>query len=193
MTSFDRLTLTLVGHPLTATAEERGEEGPSAGMPERMVWSADVAVNDKPIFQSRVILDVLALLFDGANTGELTLLSCTCGVPECAGFMEPVSVKVTPSEDASGGWQVSWHLPLCGYARCVTPEGGAGPWTFRFERSQVLTELERFSQSLVAQHERTGPLYISPSEPFSEFEKPLTRLPQLIAQALEHRQSWPTA
>jgi len=193
MTVFDTLTLTLIGHTVTATAEEQGEQAPTAGPLERTVWGVWVAVNGKPLFGDRVVSDVLATLFDAANTGELTLLSCSCGVPECAGFMEPVRVQVRPCEQATQGWVVDWHLPVEGYGRCVLKDWGEGPWAFRFERAQVLAELERFSQSLAAQHERTGPLYLSPSEPFCEFEKPLAKLGQMLAQAREHRMSWPEA
>jgi hypothetical protein len=92
------------------------------------------------------VMDGFGLLVNAPLLGgEMDLCTCTCGVPECSGFMEPVRIDESTEQGT-----VAWHVPAEGYDRLVDLSFGPGPWTFTFEREAYLRALEELERSVLA-------------------------------------------
>lgn len=150
--SFDRLSIRWHVDPLSA----QGGQPLSLATPQ-------VHVNGRALFVGeRPVVDTLSLLVCSGQTGGFDLLTCTCGVPGCAGFHEEVEVLA----DAHS---VRWHIPAQGYSGALHESFGAGPWTFEFERQsfeQAITQAEILV--LEAEKNAGAPLALCPWEPWAD-------------------------
>lgn len=138
-------------------------------------------VNGKPLFrQDGYTVDTLGVLIRGADEGEFDLLTCSCGVAGCAGFHDPVEVRrlVAPS----GETVVQWHVPLCGYDRCIAESWGPGPWVFQFESAQLARAIAQLEAGLLEAEREHGVIEYTPCEPLSEYFAPTPPLSEVLAR-----------
>lgn len=139
------------------------EDALSADPARHPMFVPVLRINGKPLFTNPdQIVDTMGLLLWSQDTGNFDLLTCTCGVAGCAGFHEEVTV--TGSEDESGRKVVEWSIPECGYSGRVSRALGAGPWTFRFDRAQLVAETDAIAAQLLELETRNGSVEYSPPE-----------------------------
>jgi len=182
--TLDTLSLTL------AASIEGGvlldKEALSADPALNPVFIPVLHLNGEPLFTNpdRVV-DTLGLLLWSQDPGSFDLLTCTCGVAGCAGFHHEVTVAV--SEGEAGRKVVEWNIPECGYSKCVSKARGAGPWTFRFDRDQLVAETDALAAQLLALEERNGAVEYTPSEQVHEFSTPAEQFSVVLARGKERR------
>lgn len=135
--------------------------------------SSALFVNGKPLFKgTRPCVDSLLLVTRGTIKGEMSLLTCSCGVAECAGFFEDVLVRADDK-------RVHWSIPVGdSYEKAMQDHWGEGPWHFCFEREQLSQVLHKHEQELLALEKQLGALALFPWEPFEDKDvpPPLTNL-----------------
>lgn len=122
-----------------------------------------VHVNGRPLFSDELpVVDTLGLLVCSGQGGGFDLLTCTCGVPGCAGFHEEVEVLA----DAHS---VRWRIPAQGYSGALHESFGGGPWTLEFER-QAFEQAIAQAETLLLEAEKAAgtPLALCPWEPWAE-------------------------
>lgn len=147
-------------------------------IPSRELLTLLPVINGKPLFGDSVPhVDTLEVLVAGEHPGDIELCTCTCGVAECAGFWEPVQVRMT--KDC-----VTWHIPAEGYARLVAQSHfGAGPWTFEFKREAYFKALAQAEQQCVAAQAATPSAVFAPAPEFADDEpvRPPASLASILA------------
>lgn len=129
--------------------------------------SSVIRVNGEVLFKgARPCVDTLVLLAMGMTSGEVALLTCSCGVAECAGFFERVQVSV---DDEC----IHWTIPHeDAYAKAMHERWGPGPWHFSFDRVQMRNALRGHEQELLQLEKVLGSLALFPWEPFEEGHTP---------------------
>lgn len=112
-------------------------------------------VDGLPLFRNpRPVVDTIELLFKATQAGEMELLTCSCGVPGCAGFHEAVRVR-------RDGDVVHWGMPRLGYDRALA-EHLTAPLTLSFELSALQQCLSDLRQALVKEAAANPYLRLSP-------------------------------
>lgn len=107
---------------------------------------AEVLVDGDPLFNRKQSdIDVSELLetatLPSGTKQDFTLLTCSCGIPGCAGYHDDPQVEVTDN-------QVRWHLPCESYEKVITPAHGFGPWVLTFERSQYAQAIAQLKEQV---------------------------------------------
>ncbi len=168
---FDHLELSLHTETLIDT------EAP----PGLTVCTPVFKVNGEPLFrQDQYTVDTLDVLIRAADEGEFDLLTCSCGVAGCAGFHDPVEVRRI--QTPTGQDLVQWHVPTCGYERCIDESWGPGPWVLQFERSQLLQALVQLEAQMLEAERKHGAIEYPPCEPLSEYFEPSPPLAEVLAR-----------
>ncbi len=168
---FDHLELSLHTETLTDTAAPPG----------RTVSTPGCRVTGEPLFRNdRYTVDTLGVLIRGADEGEFDLLTCSCGVAGCAGFHDPVEVRRL--QTPTGQDLVQWHVPTCGYERCIDESWGPGPWVLQFERMQLLQALAHLEAQLLEAERERGAIEYPPCEPLSEYFEPTPPLAEVLVR-----------
>lgn len=112
-------------------------------------------VDGQHLFKGRrPVLDTIDLLFKSTRSGEMELLTCTCGVSGCAGFHEGVAVRRV-------GDVVHWDIPRLGYGPVLAEHLNA-PLTLSFELSALRQTLNALRQQLGAAADADPYLRLSP-------------------------------
>ncbi|KWU19110.1 hypothetical protein [Burkholderia cenocepacia] len=142
------LQITAKAQPYSKT-DDRGLVAPHASVHLRIHVDGNElgcshSINGEPV------LDGLLLLATREFGGEHFLLTCTCGVPECARIDDPVLVRRSNTE-------VEWTFPAS-YAEYLTAHG-FGDLRFVFDRAAYDATLRRIHEFV----EATEPLLALPA------------------------------
>lgn len=90
------------------------------------------------------VFNAVQMLTQGAESGELEVFTCECGVAGCAGIFEDVVVKVAEQE-------VRWTFPQDPFRERLAPalvEGG--PLVIAFDRNQYVQALSELTRQIDA-------------------------------------------
>lgn len=85
-----------------ATFEYKASKKPSANLRSN-VWRHEILIDGQSISHGYVI-DMQAVVASFAAPGDYFLLTCSCGVPECAGLFQPIHVAHL------GDGIIHWHI-----------------------------------------------------------------------------------
>lgn len=136
-----------------------------------------VFIDGKPLTPV-IPLDTSGLLALRARSWSADLLTCSCGVSGCAGFHDEVRFE-------RDGDVMRWHVPTCGYEKCVSKEFGEGPWVFSFEAAQYEQVLDALEKELLEREEARGPLLLLSGDSFDSLDS----VPDL-EDILERAKAW---
>lgn len=113
-------------------------------------------VDGHPLFTDATpVLDTWDLLARSDFPGDFELLTCDCGIADCAGFHDPVVAAVE-------GALVRWNFPAPGYGPKLSPAFGNAPVELVFEHANVRAEQLRFRQALELAVKQDPLIRISP-------------------------------
>lgn len=136
------------------------------------VLHAVALVDGDPLFNRKQSdIDVSDLLetakLPSGTKQDFTLLTCSCGIPGCAGYHDDPQVEITDE-------LVRWHLPCEGYQRVMAPKLGPGPWVLTFDRAQYVQAIAQLAEQLAsmqqARKEQGTPCCVFPGQVGPEFE-----------------------
>lgn len=146
-------------------------------VPSRELLTLLPVINGKPLFGDHIPhVDTLEVLVTGEHPGDMQLCTCSCGVAECAGFWEPVQVRMDKDS-------VTWSVPAVGYERVVDEKHfGTGPWTFEFNREAYFKALAQVEQQCVAAQTTNPSAMFAPGPEFADDEP--VRPPATLASVL---------
>lgn len=120
------------------------------------VYTPVVKVNGRDLFEGKLpYLDTLELLSWCPGKPELCLCTCSCGVPDCAGFFEHVATRIEAGV-------LTWQIPQEGYRRVVHSSFGPGPWTFHFSKTAFHGAQSRLRERLLVAEREDPQMELSP-------------------------------
>lgn len=126
------------------------------------------------------VFDAVEFLLADEQSDSVELLTCECGVAECAGITAPVSVRLGPDH-------VRWSFPARVYRQRLAGPAGLEHEFNRAQydaaRRQLVDELDELSQN------STLPMVVTPSSgPESSLSRPSFK--KQLAQARARRAAW---